>query len=51
MIPDLALFIADADGRNERPLVPHGEMEYSPNVSLDGKWVVLTSEHQGLADI
>src|SRR5215469_11252393 len=51
MIPDLALFIADADGRNERPLVPHVEIEYSPNVSLEGKWVVLTSEHQGLADI
>lgn len=51
LIPDLALFIADADGKNERPLVPHGEIEYSPNVSLDGKWVVFTSEHQGLADI
>ena len=51
LIPDLGLFIADADGKNERPLVPHGEIEYSPNVSLDGKWVVFTSEHQGLADI
>ena len=51
MIPDLALFIADAGGKNERPLVPHGEMEYSPNVSLDGQWVVYTAEHQGLADI
>ena len=49
LIPDLGLFIADADGKNERPLVPHGEIEYSPNVSLDGKWVVFTSEHQGLA--
>ena len=51
LIPDIGLFIADADGKNERPLVPHGEIEYSPNVSLDGKWVVFTSEHQGLADI
>src|SRR5215472_3044095 len=51
LIPDLALFIADADGRNERPLVQHREIEYSPSVSLDGKWVVFTAEHQGLADI
>ncbi len=51
LIPDVGLFIADAEGKNERPLVPHDEIEYSPNVSLDGKWVVFTSEHQGLADI
>src|SRR6516225_9166322 len=51
LIPDIGLFIADADGKNERPLVSHGDVEYSPNVSLDGKWVVFTSEHQGLADI
>jgi len=51
LIPDLALFIADADGKNERPLVQHREIEYSPSVSLDGKWVVFTAEHQGLADI
>lgn len=51
LIPDVGLFIADADGKNERPLVPHVEIEYSPSVSLDGKWVVFTSEHQGLADI
>ncbi|HYL34502.1 MAG TPA: hypothetical protein VEV17_01170 [Bryobacteraceae bacterium] len=51
LIPDLGLFIADADGKNERALVPHGEIEYSPNVSLDGKWVVFTAEHNGLADI
>src|SRR5208282_5885109 len=51
LIPDVGLFIADADGKNERPLVPHAEIEYSPKVSLDGKWVVFTAEHQGLADI
>ena len=51
LVPDLALFIADADGKNEHPLVPHSEIEYSPNVSRDGKWVVFTSEHQGQADI
>lgn len=51
LVPDLALFIADADGKNERALVPHQEIEYSPNVSLDGKWVAFTSERSGLADI
>src|SRR5579859_2362721 len=50
-VPDVALFIADAEGRNERALVPHAEIEYSPSVSLDGKWVVFTAEHQGLADV
>jgi len=50
-IPDVGLFIADAEGKNERPLAPHDEIEYSPSVSLDGKWVVFTAEHQGLADI
>ena len=51
MVPDVALFVADADGKNERPLVPHAGLEYSPNVSLDGKWVVFTAERQGLSDI
>ena len=37
LIPDVGLFIADADGKNERPLVPHAEIEYSPKVSLDAK--------------
>ena len=27
LVPDLALFIADADGKNERALVPHQEIE------------------------
>jgi TolB protein len=51
LIPDVGLFIADADGKNERPLVPHAEIEYSAKVSLDGRWVVFTAEHLGLADI
>jgi hypothetical protein len=51
LIPDVGLFIADADGKNERPLVPHTEIEYSPKVSLDGTWVVFTEEHQGLSEI
>jgi len=51
LIPDVGLFVADADGKNERPLVPHLEIEYSPSVSLDGQWVVFTAERLGLADI
>ena len=43
--------IADADGKNERPLVPHGTLEYSPSYSADGKWVVFTKETAGLSDI
>lgn len=50
-VPDVGLFMANADGTNEHPLVPHRGMEYSPSVSLDGKWVVFTSEQNGLADI
>jgi Tol biopolymer transport system component len=51
LIPDVGLFIADADGKNERPLVPHTEIEYSPKVSLDGAWVVFTAESHGFSDI
>ena len=50
-VPEFALFIADADGKNERPLLPHGESEYSPALSLNGAWVAFTSERQGQADI
>jgi len=50
-VPELALFIADGDGKNERALVAHVEIEYSPSVSSNGKWVVFTAEHKGLADI
>ena len=50
-LQELAIMIADADGRNERPLVPHGTLEYSPSYSADGKWVVFTKETAGLSDI
>jgi TolB protein len=50
-VPEIALFLADADGRNERRVVPHGESEYSPSVSADGKWVVFTLEKGGQSDI
>ena len=50
-LQELSIMIADADGRNERPLVPHGTLEYSPSYSSDGKWVVFTKETAGLSDI
>ena len=50
-LQDLSIMIADADGSNERPLVPHGTLEYSPSYSADGQWVVFTKETAGLSDI
>ena len=45
------LFIADADGRNARKLVAGLELDYNASFSLDGRWVVFTSERHGSADI
>jgi hypothetical protein len=49
-VPEIGLFVADADGTNERAL-PHRESEYSPSLTPDGKWIVFTSERAGQADI
>jgi TolB protein len=49
-VPEIALFVADADGKNERALA-HRESEYSPSLSADGKWIVFTSERGGQSDI
>jgi Tol biopolymer transport system component len=45
------LFVANADGTDERKLVSGSGMDYSPSFSHDGKWVVYTSERNGSADI
>jgi TolB protein len=50
-MPEIEIMIADADGKNERVLAPHGDIEYSPSYSADGKWVVYTQERGGLSDI
>ncbi len=49
-VPEVALFLADPDGRNEFAL-PHRESEYSPSLTLDGKWIVFTSERAGQSDL
>ena len=49
-VPEIALFVADADGKNERAL-PHRESEYSPSLTPDGKWIVFTSERAGQSDL
>ncbi len=48
---NLDIFIADADGRNAKPLLPHPDQDYNASFSDDGKWVVFTSERNGSADI
>src|SRR6516164_9837581 len=50
LVPEIGLFAADADGKNERAL-PHRESEYSPALTPDGKWIVFTSERSGQSDI
>jgi Tol biopolymer transport system component len=45
------LFIAKADGSDERPLPANSGFDYSASFSADGKWMVFTSERGGSADI
>src|SRR5271154_2674882 len=51
LAPDhTGLFLADADGKNERALLAPG-LDYNASFSSDGKWVIFTSERGGSADI
>lgn len=45
------LFIANADGSDERRLLAVPAYDYSASFSADGKWVVFTSERSGPAKI
>src|SRR5262249_47699376 len=44
---DLDLFLADADGANARPLLPHPAQDYNASFSPDGRWVLFTSTRGG----
>src|SRR5260370_11035253 len=45
------LFIAKADGSNERALMSNSVLDYNASLSADGKWIIFTSERAGSADI
>jgi Tol biopolymer transport system component len=45
------LFIANADGSNEHPLLLNSGFDYNASFSADGKWIIFTSERSGSADI
>ena len=45
------IFVADADGKNAKPLLAHPNQDYNAAFSRDGKWIVFTSERNGSADV
>jgi TolB protein len=48
---NMDIFMADADGNNPKPLLPHPAHDYNASFSADGKWIVFTSERNGSADL
>ena len=42
----IGLFLADADGRNERALLPATGLDYDASFSPEGKWIIFTSERE-----
>ncbi|EGI76207.1 PD40 domain-containing protein [Hylemonella gracilis] len=44
------LYIANADGSNERLLIDSGTLDYNASFSSDGQWIVFTSERDGLGN-
>jgi Tol biopolymer transport system component len=44
------VFIANADGTNERKLIDSGTLDYNATFSSDGQWIAFTSERDGLGN-
>ncbi|HEV3062084.1 MAG TPA: hypothetical protein VGY48_27790 [Vicinamibacterales bacterium] len=47
----LGLFIASADGSDERPLLSAPDVDYDPAFAPDGQTLVFTSDREGSADL
>ncbi len=47
----IGLFVAAADGSDERPLLTSPDVDYDPAWSPDGTWLAFTSEREGSADL
>jgi Tol biopolymer transport system component len=47
----VGLFVADADGSNEHPLMGLGQIDYDPVWAPDGGSIVFTSDREGSADL
>jgi Tol biopolymer transport system component len=45
-----AIYLANADGSQERKLIDSGTLDYNASFSADGQWLVFTSERDGLGN-